>query len=191
MSPPSAGAVPVAEEGTYRMGGRISAGVLGAYVVLAVLIAVVVAPRATGRFVVVPYLLLAVTVLFLVRYLSTRYTLNDTDLLAARILGSRRVALEDVRAIEYANLRDLSPTGGFMGMGSWGWRGRMHSVLIGEFDSIYTDAANGLLVTAGAYPLYISPRDPDAFARELSRRVRSYTGPLAKDVGNPTGSPVA
>lgn len=171
------------------MRARYSAGVVGAYVLLVILIAVLVSPKVTGGYTWVTYFLLGVTVLFLVRYFSTRYSLNDTDLVAWRILGSRRVPLDEVRAIEYANLRDLVPTGGVFGMGSWGWRGRMHSATIGEFDSIYTDAAGGLLVTAGAYPLYISPRDPAAFARELSRRARSYTGVLEKDVGNPGASP--
>lgn len=178
------------EEGRYVMRARFSAGVVGAYVLLLVLIGVFVAPRVAKVYTWVPYLLAAVTLLLLVRYFSTRYVLNDTDLVAWRILGSRRVPLEDVRAIEYANLRDLVPTGGLFGLGSWGWRGRMHSTLIGEFDSICTDAVSGLLVTAGAYPLYISPRDTNGFARELSRRVRSYTGPLAKDVGIPGARPV-
>lgn len=62
----------------------------------------------------------------------------------------------------------------------------MWSPTIGQFDAIYTDPAKGLLVTAGEVPLYLSPRDPDEFARELSRRVRSYTGPLQVDVGYPT-----
>ena len=49
-------------------------------------------------------------------------------------------------------------------------------------DAIYTDS-RGLLVTGGSVPLFLSPHDPTAFARELSRRVRSYTGPLEVDVG--------
>ena len=61
----------------------------------------------------------------------------------------------------------------------------MWSPVIGRFDSIHTDAVRGVLVTAGEYPLYVSPRDPAAFARELSRRVRSYSGRLAVDVGDP------
>jgi Bacterial PH domain len=167
------------------MRARFTAGVVGAYVVLLILIAVLVVPRSAGGYVWVGYFLVAVTALFLVRYFSTRYTLDDTYFVAWRVLGSRRILLEDVRAIEYASLRDLTSTGGTFGMGSWGWRGRMHSVTIGEFDSIYTDAAQGLLVTAGGFPIYISPHDREAFARELSRRVRSYTGPLEHDVGNP------
>lgn len=186
MSPPSAPA-PRADDadGRYTMRGRFSAGVVGAYVFLFILIAVLVVPRTEGNFVWVGYFLLVITALFLVRYFSTRYSLDDTNFVAWRILGSRRILLEDVRGIEYASLRDLTSTGGMFGMGSWGWRGRMHSVTLGEFDSIYTDAAEGLLVTAGAFPIYVSPRDREAFARELSRRVRSYTGALEHDVGHP------
>ncbi len=61
--------------------------------------------------------------------------------------------------------------------------------MIAASDEIYTDAARGLLVSAGACPVYISPKDSTAFARELSRRARSYSGPLLKDVGNPTAEP--
>ncbi len=121
------------------------------------------------------------------RYLSTSYRVDDTSLSAWRLLGGRRVRLDEVRKIEYASLRDLAPTGGLLG--SWGWRGRMWSPVVGRFDSIYTDASRGLLVSAGDVPLYISPRDPDAFARELSRRVRSYSGRLAVDVGDPHAAP--
>jgi hypothetical protein len=171
------------------MAARYSAAVVGTYVLLIVLIAVLVLPQTVGDYRWVGYFLLAVTAMFVVRYFSTHYVLDDTHFHASRLLGSRRILLEDVRAIEYASLRNLTSTGGTFGMGSWGWRGRMHSVDVGEFDSIYTDAAAGLLVTAGAYPVYISPRDRDAFARELSRRVRSYTGPLEKDVGAPGPAP--
>ncbi len=121
------------------------------------------------------------------RYLSTSYRVDDTSLSAWRVLGGRRVRLDEVRKIEYASLRDLAPTGGLLG--SWGWRGRMWSPVVGRFDSIYTDASRGLLVSAGDVPLYISPRDPEAFARELSRRVRSYSGRLAVDVGDPHAAP--
>jgi energy-coupling factor transporter transmembrane protein EcfT len=131
----------------------------------------------------VPVLLVAVTFLFLARYLSTTYSMNDSFLRAARILGGRRVRLEEVRKIEYANLRDLGSTGGMLG--GWGWRGRMWSPLVGHFDAIFTDPSQGLLVSADGAPLYITPVDRVAFARELSRRVRSYTGPLEADVGDP------
>jgi hypothetical protein len=125
--------------------------------------------------------LVAVLLLLLARYLSTVYTIDDATLRASRILGGRRVRLDEIRAIEFASLRDLSPVGFF---GSWGWRGRMWSPRVGTFDAIYTDTS-GLLVTVGGIPLFVSPKDRDAFAIELSRRVRSYTGPLDRDAGDP------
>ena len=170
-------------EGKYRMRGRYSSGVVGAYVLLFLLLIFVVAPKVQMGYTWATYLLLGILVLFLARDLSTEYTLNDTHLHAWTILGGRRVPLDDVRAIEFASLRDLAPTGGFLA--SWVARGKMYSPTIGEFEMVFTDAAKGLLVSAGPYPLYISPRSPEEFARELSRRVRSYTGPLLKDVGIP------
>jgi hypothetical protein len=134
----------------------------------------------------VPYAIVAFLLGALARYLSTTYRIDDLELSAWRILGGRRMRLEEVRRIEYASLRDLSPTGSFLG--AWGWRGRMWSPLIGPFDSVHTEAALGLLVTGGTVPVFISPRDPEGFARELSRRVRSYTGRLAVDVGDPEGT---
>lgn len=59
---------------------------------------------------------------------------------------------------------------------------------IGRVDAIYTDASKGILVTVGDVPMYITPHDLPEFARELSRRVRSYTGRLPTDVGDPLGS---
>ena len=130
-----------------------------------------------------PWVISIFLLLSLARYLSTYYRIDDAYLSARRILGGTRVRLDQVRRIEYTSLRDLSPTTGIIG--SWGWRGRMWSPVIGRFESVHTDAAHGLLVTAGDYPLYISPRDSTGFARELSRRVRSYSGRLAVDVGDP------
>lgn len=165
--------------GRYHDRGRISAWNIGAYTVLIVII-LLIFRTPTGQFW-VPYVLIAVVGLLLVRYLSTRYVLDDTYLYARRILGGQRVALEEVRQIDYASIRDLSPVGLF---GSWGWRGRMWSTRIGTFDSIYTDTF-GLLVSPSGIPLFISPADPAGFARELSRRVRSFSGPLEVDVGDP------
>lgn len=170
------------------MGPRISYGVLVAYGLILLLLVAVVGPRTLHGVSYVLYLLLGVTILLLVRYLTTHYWMDDTYLVASRFLGGRRIPLEEVRAIEFASLRDLAPMGGAFGIGSYGWRGRMHGATIGEFDSVYTDAANGILVTAGTHPLYISPSDPDRFAKELSRRARSYSGTLTKDVGNPGAS---
>ncbi len=148
-----------------------------------------VTPKTTSSYTWASYFLIGVTVLFLVRYLSTNYAIDDTFLRARRLLGGRRIRLEEVRRIQFASLRDLVPISGGLGFGAWGWRGRMYSPTVGDFDSCYTDAANGILVTAGAFPLYISPKDPAGFARELSRRVRSYTGPLLEDVGDPHRAP--
>jgi len=168
------------------MRASLSATVVGVYVVLLLLIIVVVGARSSIGFSWVTFLLIIVTLLFLVRYLSTSYVIDDTTLIARTIFGRTRVDLQEVRAIEYASLRDLAPTGG--GIAGWIWRGKLYSQTIGEFETVYTDPGSGVLVTAGAYPLYISPRRPREFARELSRRVRSYTGPLLKDVGHPSAS---
>jgi hypothetical protein len=142
---------------------------------------VILVIRDPAGYVWVDPFLVAVILLLLARYLSTTYRIDDTYLVAVRILGGRRVRLEEVRAIEFASLRDLSPVGFF---GSWGWRGRVWSPRLGTFDAIYTDTA-GLLLTVGDVPLFISPSDPEQFAVELSRRVRSYTGALKVDVGDP------
>lgn len=133
------------------------------------------------------YVVMGATVFLLIRYFSTNYVIDDTNLTARRILGSRRMPLQEVRKIEYIALRDLSPTGFF---GSWGYRGRMWSPYISSFDAIYTDPV-GLLVSGGPYPLFISPQDREGFARELSRRVRSYSGALTVDVGAPPGAEVS
>jgi hypothetical protein len=133
-----------------------------------------------------PYAIVALFLVFLVRYLSTSYSIDDTDLRAWRILGNRRIPLDEVQKIEYSSIRDLGPTGFF---GSWGYRGRMWSPSIGLFDAVYTDPARGILVTPAGIPLYISPSHMEEFARELSRRVRSYSGRLPIDVGDPEGSP--
>lgn len=154
------------------------------------MLVVVVLGRSTGLVTWwAPWAISIFLLLSLARYLSTHYRVDDVYLKAWRILGGARVRLDEVRKIEYSSLRDLSPTAGLMG--SWGWRGRMWSPLIGRFNAIYTEAALGLLVTASDVPLYISPADPAAFARELSRRVRSYSGRLTVDVGEPPATTAA
>jgi hypothetical protein len=160
-----------------------SAGVVGIYGAFLIVIYFLVRTEPLTTAAWLPWFLAGVVVLFLVRYFSTIYTIDDTHLRAWRILGGCRVALSDIRKIEFSALRDLSPTGFF---GAWGWRGRMWSPQVGHFDSIHTEA-RGILVTGGVDPLFISPRDPVAFARELSRRVRSYSGRLSVDVGDPDG----
>jgi PH (Pleckstrin Homology) domain-containing protein len=156
------------------------------YVVLILIVAVLLPHSSDLLYLYGPWALGGLLVLFLARYVSTTYSLNDTFLSAWRIFGGRRVRLSEIRKIEFSNMRELGPTGGVFG--SWGWRGRMWSPQLGRFDAIYTDATHGILVTVGEVPLFITPNDPTEFARELSRRVRSYTGRLLVDVGDPLGS---
>jgi hypothetical protein len=169
--------------GTYRQRGRFSYLIIGTYVFL-ILIVLLFVPRSSVPWYAV-YGVVVLFLFFLIRYLSTTYTLNDTHLGAWRLPGLRRVPLESVRRIEYTSLRDLGPSSF---LGSWGWRGRMWSAALGSFDAVYTDPARGLLITGEGVPIYITPNDLGEFARELSRRVRSYTGRLMVDVGDPQGS---
>jgi len=179
-------AAPVLDRhGRYRQRGKYSVGVVAIYVVFLIIVVALIESHTLTTGDALPWFLVAIIILFLARYFSTTYTVDDTHLRAWRILGGRRIALAEVRKIEYSALRDLSPTGFF---GAWGWRGRMWSPVIGHFDSIHTEAV-GLLVTVGDYPLFLSPRDAPAFARELSRRVRSYSGRLPVDVGDPDQMP--
>ncbi len=167
--------------GRYRVWAEYSYVTIGVYGLLLLVLYYVVLPSPSVSYPTGIEAIIVITVFFLVRYLSTSYSIDDAYLRAWRIAGGRRVRLADVRKIEAIRLRDLSPTGFF---GSWGWRGRMWSPSIGPFDAVYSDPA-GLLVTADGVPLFISPRHADQFARELSRRVRSYRGPLAVDAGAP------
>ncbi|MFI5418327.1 MAG: hypothetical protein ACHQ2Y_05470 [Candidatus Lutacidiplasmatales archaeon] len=167
------------DSGRWSAPAAVPVLVIGFYAVLILVLAYATTRPAASSFPYITELLAVILLLFLARMLSTRYTLDADQLHAWRLFGSRRVRLEEVRKIEFANLRDLGP---ISFIGSWGWRGRMWSTVVGSFDSIHT-VSRGLLITAGAVPLFISPADPVAFARELSRRVRSYTGPLEVDVG--------
>ena len=156
--------------------------VIGLYVFLMVIL---LYESLVSNYSTVPYIaeiLAAILAVYLARYLSTNYTLTPNRLKALRLFGSRSLKLKEVRKIEIGNLRDLGPVSLFPG---WGWRGRMWSPLIGKFDSVYTTSA-GLLVSAGNVPLFISPKDPLSFARELSRRVRSAGGELLTDDSRPS-----
>jgi hypothetical protein len=160
---------------------------VGLYVFLLLVVLLFVSRSSSSSSWWVTWVLVGAILLLLARYLSTTYRIDDTELRAWRIFGGRRLRLNEVNRIEYASLRDLSPGGTFLG--GWGWRGRLWSPRIGLFDAVHTDAALGLLVSGSGVPLYFSPRNPEAFARELSRRVRSYSGRLAADVGDPLGGP--
>lgn len=156
--------------GRFRAGAPISAGVVILYGLLVVIVVYATSRASFSSNPIVPEVLVAVLFLFLARHVSTYYVLDDRALHARRIFGSRSIPLEQVRMLEFANLRDLGPVSFF---GGWGWRGRMWSPLIQTFDAIHTVSA-GILVTAGDVPLFVSPKHPEEFAAELSRRVRSY-----------------
>jgi hypothetical protein len=173
-------------QGRYFAWGTLSYAVVGVYLFILLLVILLLGRPGSGIAWWAPWAISIFVVISLARYLSTHYRIDDVYLRASRLLGGVRMRLDQVRRIEYVGLRDLAPTTGFFG--AWGWRGRMWSPIVGRFDSIHTDAAHGLLVTAGDYPLYISPRNTEAFARELSRRVRSYSGRLSVDVGDPQGT---
>lgn len=146
---------------------------IGFYLVL-ILIMVIVWLRATGYDLSI-YLvvgLILILIVYLVRYLSTRYRIDDRSLGALRLFGSRHIPLEEITRIQRANLRALGPVGM---LGTWGWRGRVWSPFIGGFDTIHT-GSEGLLIRATGVPVFITPKDPEEFQRELSRRARS-TGP--------------
>jgi Bacterial PH domain len=165
--------------GRFRMRAELPLSTIGFYLLLIALLAYADSRTPTGGFPLLATFLVAVILLFLARFLTTMYSLDGEHLRARRLFGSRRIRLEDIRKIEYANLREL---GGVSFFGGWGWRGRLWSSTIGSFDSIST-ASRGLLVSEGRVPIFISPLNTDAFARELSRRVRSYHPDLEVDVG--------
>ncbi|MFZ0831165.1 MAG: PH domain-containing protein [Thermoplasmata archaeon] len=151
------------------MPAKLSAGVIGLYLVLMGLLAYLGSERLLNAL--VAEALVAALVLYLGRYLSTRYRLTHYSFMALRLFGSRRIPLEEIRHASHASLRDLAPVSF---IGSWGWRGRMWSPRMGHFDTVHT-TSEGLLISGGeGVPVFISPQDPDAFLAELSRRVRSY-----------------
>jgi hypothetical protein len=157
---------------------------IGAIILYLVLILLVLYVASRATFSIYPYavyVLVALLALFLARMVSTHYVLDEDSLHAWRLFGTRRIRLADIRSIELTSLRDLGPAGFF---GTWGWRGRTWSPSVGPFDAIYT-VSFGLLVKAGPVPLFFSPRDREGFARELSRRVRSYRDSLESDAGAP------
>jgi hypothetical protein len=151
------------------MPGRFSAGVMGLYLVLMGALTYLGSERLINTL--VTEVLVAALIIYLGRYLSTRYRLTPRTFMALRLFGSRRIPLEEIRHASHANLRDLAPVSF---IGSWGWRGRMWSPRIGQFDTVHT-TSDGLLISGGSgVPVFISPKDPVAFLTELSRRVRSY-----------------
>ena len=151
------------------MPARLSIGIIVFYFLLIALITYLGAYRLMNP--IIAEVLDAALIIYLGRYLSTRYRLTPYTFEASRLFGSRRIPIGEIRHVAPANLRDLAPASFF---GSWGWRGRMWSTQIGPFDTVHT-SSEGLLVSGGTgVPVFISPMDPNAFVTELDRRVRSY-----------------
>ncbi len=159
-------------EGRWRARAPIDPAVAFVYALLIVLLVIFGRNPPPTPVIPDPLLLLALLVaIYFARYASTRYTMDPDRLLAWRLFGSRSIRLESIRKIELANLRDLSPTGFFRG---WGWRGRVWSPQVGDFDTVHTVSPGVMVTPDQGVPLFVSPKDPTAFARELSRRARSY-----------------
>jgi Bacterial PH domain len=151
------------------MPARLSAGIVVFYFLLIAAITYLAAYHIMNPL--IGEVLDAALIIYLGRYVSTRYRLTSHSFDALRLFGSRRIPIAEIRHVTAANLRDLAPVSF---IGSWGWRGRMWSPRIGPFDTVHT-SSEGLLVTGGpGVPVFISPADADAFVTELSRRVRSY-----------------
>lgn len=164
----------------YAQSAVHSAPVIGVYVGLVLAMLFVYYRGYSGLIsdLLAPFLALVLLV-YLARYSSTRYRIDGVRLYAWRLFGSRRMRLDRIRKIQPANLRDLGAVGF---LGTWGWRGRVWSTLVGAYDTVHTES-RGLLITGSGVPLFISPRDPEEFQRELSRRVRSANGGVAPDEG--------
>jgi hypothetical protein len=169
-------------QGRYVAWASWSYATLGFYVFL-ILVLFYINGRTGSYFLYpqVPLLLAVVIGIYLGRYLSTYYILDNDYLHARRLFGSRRLRLESIFRIRFASLRELAPVGI---VGSWGWRGRMWSPIggLGSFDTLHTMSA-GVLVSGDGVPMFLSPKDPAEFARELSRRVRSAGVVLDEDDG--------
>ncbi|MCI4349639.1 MAG: PH domain-containing protein [Thermoplasmata archaeon] len=170
--------------GRWRVHAPLSLGVIGLYGALILIVFVFGRPGGSAGSINPLWLVDGLLLVFLARYASTSYSMDADRLYARRIFGSRSIRLEDVRRIELANLRDLSPASFF---GGWGWRGRMWSPMIGSFDAVHT-VSTGVLVHARSVPLFVSPPDPSRFAQELSRRARSYFDGVEVGPGIPGGT---
>lgn len=114
-------------------------------------------------------LVIGALVVYLLRELSVFYTIDEEALHAWRLFGWRSISLESIHKIEPVSLRDLAPVGF---SGTWGWRSRLWSAqLNSSFEAIQTHH-RGLIIHGEGVPLFISPRDRDAFAHALYERVQ-------------------
>lgn len=147
--------------------------VIPIFYAILILVIVLLLPRLVTNHAAVE-LLTALMVLYLARQLSIFYSIDEDHLNAWRLFGWRRVPLTSIRRIEESSLRELSPTGLF---GTWGWRSRLWSPQVGKLEVIHT-YHRGLLVFTDEVPLFISPKDRESFASELTRRVEAAGGTL-------------
>ena len=111
-------------------------------------------------------ILIVILLVYLVRIVTTVCVIDEDTLRASRIFGSRRVDLDTVRKVDVLSLRDLAPVGW---VGTWGWRSRMWSPVVGPFDNLSTIHL-GLMIYGDGVPFFISPRDRDEFLKELDER---------------------
>ncbi|MCI4369372.1 MAG: hypothetical protein L3K09_07420, partial [Thermoplasmata archaeon] len=92
------------DSGRWSAPAAVPVLVIGFYAVLILVLAYATTRPAASSFPYITELLAVILLLFLARMLSTRYTLDADQLHAWRLFGSRRVRLEEVRKIEFANL---------------------------------------------------------------------------------------
>lgn len=171
----------------YTMGPKRSYGVPVTYLILLALLAYAYEHGAAASVSVFAFAgVAALVLLYLGRELSVRYLIDRKYLRAWRLFGTRKVRLSQIRKVELASLRDLSPSGF---TGTWGWRSRVWSPQVGKFDSIHTSHV-GMLVHGDGVPLFISPRDRDQFLRALVERVRRTNPTVESPLDAPTEPPL-
>jgi hypothetical protein len=147
----------------YHQGAVTPWATVGAYVLLTIVVAVLTLDRSIPEY--AGLFLGGLLVLYLGRLLSLSYSIRDGVLRAQRLFGTRHAELKDIRKVEPRSLRDISPVSF---VGGWGWRSRMWSPVIGNFDNL-SSIHRGLMIYAGEVPFFISPRDPDAFLDVLQK----------------------
>lgn len=123
--------------------------------------------------------LVALLLVYLGRFLSLTYKIEDGQVKALRLFGSRREPLSSVRKVEVDSLRNLSPVSM---LGGWGWRSRMWSPHIGAFDNLST-IHQGVIVYADGAPFFISPKDIDGFLKQLDESCGGKLLNLGRDEG--------
>ncbi|MGI0129826.1 MAG: hypothetical protein ACREEC_06710, partial [Thermoplasmata archaeon] len=106
-------------DGRWRSHAPLPIEVVALYGIIIVVLLVLGRPTSPFKFPSPVLLLDLIVIVFFARYASTTYSMDSDRLRARRLFGSRAIRFDDVRRIEFENLRDLSATGFF---GGWGWR---------------------------------------------------------------------